>query len=465
MSKVQQESKLLAEFLRRTKSFNFLDENFPAQNNFILDTSRFKAGQCSRRSGKSYGAGLYLFKEMLENPGCTVLYIALTRESAKKIMYKDVLKRINKKYNLGASFNEITLTVTMPNGSIGYLAGADAKPDEMQKFLGQAYRLVVIDESASFKQDLREMVYEILKPAMADLRGTICMIGTPGKVPRGLFYDITTGEEKGWSVHKWTAKDNPHMKDKIAEEMGDLVKSNPFVVETPFYQRMYLNQWVRDINNLVYKFNEDRNLIDIIPQSLLPYIYILGVDLGFNDDSAFTVLCFNEHDPTLYIKQTHKRPGMDITDVANEIKRLMTLHTFQSIEIDGANKQAVEEIRRRHGLPLNTADKREKAEFIDIFNSELIRGEIKLVRNQCDTVIEEWQELIWDIKNVKRVEHSGCANHNADSTLYAWRKAYAYRSQRPEPKKAPTSDEYMKEWLKKESEKHMNQKEEPWYNR
>ena len=230
-------ARILAEVIKRS-SVQLLDYNFEAQTKFTLDKNNLKAAQCSRRSGKSYGTGLYLFKEALENPGCTCLYIALTRESAKKIMYKDVLKRINKKHLLGATFNEITLTVTLPNGSLIYLVGADAKPDEMQKFLGQAYRLVVIDESASFKQDLREMVYEILKPAMADLQGTICMIGTPGKIPKGLFFDITNGREKGWSVHKWMASDNPYMKEKTKKEMDELIASNPLVVETPFFKRM-----------------------------------------------------------------------------------------------------------------------------------------------------------------------------------------------------------------------------------
>jgi len=40
----------------------------------------------SRRSGKSYGAGLYLYQQAHETPGASCLYIALTRDSAKKIM-------------------------------------------------------------------------------------------------------------------------------------------------------------------------------------------------------------------------------------------------------------------------------------------------------------------------------------------------------------------------------------------
>jgi len=70
---------------------------------------------CNRRSGKSCGAGLYLYQEAYETPGVSCLYIALPRDSAKKIMWKDVLKPINRKLGLGAHFNETELTATLPS--------------------------------------------------------------------------------------------------------------------------------------------------------------------------------------------------------------------------------------------------------------------------------------------------------------------------------------------------------------
>lgn len=94
-----------------------IDDNFPKQAAFIRSKAKRKAALCTRRAGKSYGIGLYLCEEALKTPRCTVLYLALTRDSARNIMWKDVLKDINYKHGLGAKVNETLLTMTLPNGS------------------------------------------------------------------------------------------------------------------------------------------------------------------------------------------------------------------------------------------------------------------------------------------------------------------------------------------------------------
>ena len=161
----------------------FFTGDFKVQQDFISHPARLKALFCTRRFGKSYTGGLYLVKEAYENPGVSCVYVALTRESASRIMIKDVLKPINKRFKLGMKFNKTTLTCTLPNGSVIYLGGADNTEDEMDKLLGQKYKLGIVDESASYTIDLRKLIYGALKPAMADLNGTIVMLGTPSFLP------------------------------------------------------------------------------------------------------------------------------------------------------------------------------------------------------------------------------------------------------------------------------------------
>jgi phage FluMu gp28-like protein len=68
---------------------------FKEQLDFIEDPAKLKAAKCTRRSGKSYGAaGIYMAITCIENPGCNCLYLATTRDSAKKIILKDILKVI-----------------------------------------------------------------------------------------------------------------------------------------------------------------------------------------------------------------------------------------------------------------------------------------------------------------------------------------------------------------------------------
>ncbi len=454
------ETNILRELIRRKqRAPNLLDTNFEKQNAFIEDSARLKAGFCTRRAGKSYGAGLYLFQEALANPGVSCLYIALTRDSAKKIMVKDVLNPINRKYKIGARLNKTELTYSLPNGSIIYLLGADADEDEKEKLLGQKYKLVVIDESASYTIDLRDMVYRILKPAMADLRGTIALIGTPGNMTRGLFFDVTTGKEPGWSVHKWSALDNPYVREQIKQEMHELTVQNPAIVETPLWKQMYLGEWFIDDSRLVYKYREDRNRCEALPEpkGRSTWNYVLGVDLGYEDATGFSLCAYNEFDPALYVASTAKKVQMDITDVANKIKEIQAKYRINKFIVDGANKQAVEEIKRRHGIPLESAEKTGKADFIEIMNSEMIQGKIKVVSSEDEGgLIDEWQTLVWDEKAEKagkKIENAACPNHLSDATLYAWRYCYTYLSQKFMPKPPPTSERAVEDFWEKEAER------------
>lgn len=432
---------ILSEAASIARRPNVLAYTFRQQTAFIRDPARLKALFCTRRAAKSFTAGAYMVYECLNNPGVNCLFIGLTHASAKGIIWKDILKTLNIKLDLGISFNETTLTATFPNGSIISVTGCDVDEDEMNKLLGKKYRLVCIDEASMYTIDLHKLVYGILKPATADQRGTICMMGTASNFTRGLFYDITTGREPGWSLHTWSASDNPHIAKQWAEELEDIRINRPLFIETPLFRQWYLNEWVVDTEKLVYKFQHDRNVFKELPHSPNPdsWTYILGVDLGYEDDSAFVLCAFHEHLKDLYVLSSFNKKHMDITDVANRIKMFRgdSRYPVAKVIVDGANKQAVEEITRRHGISLHPADKTGKSDFIEIMNGELIQGHIKL-KDNLTTLMQEMMGLVWQTDGDKikqpRKEHPDLPNHLCDALLYAWRYCYSYMSEPKEKK-------------------------------
>lgn len=432
------EQLLYAAYLEKKNKPSLLDHDFIKQCEFIEDPSRLKALFCTRRAAKSYTGGLSLVKAALDTPAVNCLYIGLTRMSAEGILWKDVLKDIDSNKDIGMDFNNSKLSATMPNGSMIYLTGADAHEDEMEKLLGKKYKMVVIDEAASFSVDLRRMIYGILKPATIDVGGTICLMGTSGNLTKGLFFDVTTGKEPGWKLFTWSAHDNPYVAKQWQEELDDIALNRPLFMQTPLFKQWYLNEWVIDDDKLVYKFSRERNLVPVLPHySRGAWSYVLGVDLGYEDASAFVLCAFHEHDTTLFVVETFKQSKMDITDVAVRIKSFQSRFDIFRIVIDGANKQAVEEIQKRHGIGLHAADKTGKADFIEIMNAELIQGRIKLIDGHCDELVDEWLGLIWETDGDKiklpRKEHPNCDNHVADGSLYAWRYCYQFLSQAPKP--------------------------------
>jgi hypothetical protein len=421
---------------------DFADPKFPEQAAYVNDPSQLIMLLCTRRAGKSLGVGRRLYKAALKRPGSSCLYIALTRDSAKKIMWKDVLKPLNKQFRLGAKFNETNLTVTLPNGSVIYLLGVDTTEEEKEKLLGQRYVEVAIDEAASFSIDLHALVYGILKPAVADFRGTICLVGTPGNLKRGIYFELTNGQnpcnpgtwqKSGWSGHRWDTTRNPYMRENWLAEIEELKANNPGIEQTPLFQQHYLGLWVIDESKLVYRYQIGRNDFDgKLPEILQGgWHFVLGVDLGFDDASSFTLGAYHDHDRRLFLPESHKKSQMDITDVATEIKRYGKAFDLDRTIVDGANKQAVEEMRKRHELALHAADKTGKADFIDIMNAEFIQARI-LLGPDAAPLREEYAGLIWDERGLekgKREEHPNCSNHCADGALYLWRYCYQYLSQ------------------------------------
>ena len=441
------EQKEINKLLKAKTYPDILGDTFSLQREFILDPAKLKALYCTRRSAKSYTAGLYLIKTALERPSTSSVYIGLTRDSAKRIVWTDVFKAILSKYNIAVKFNETELTITFPNGSIIYILGVDDSEAEKDKLLGKKYALAVIDEAASYTIDLHNLIYKILKPAMSDLKGTIAMIGTPDNKKDGIFYDLTREQQvsppsrrevNGWKVWGWTAYDNVYMKDAWNETIMDLKASDPLVEEQPWFQQHYLARWVIEDSNKIYRYDHNKNAWngELPDYGWKPWQYTLGIDLGFNDATAFALLAWHENDPNVYIVRAEKWRHLTITDTANNIREWMGEYPIGYFVVDGANKQAVEEMVRHHQLPLIAAEKHDKASFIRIMNSSFISGKIKVYNKGSSQLLEEYDKAVWNKRALEKGIYKEDTSYHpdiADAALYAYRYTYSYAYSAPTP--------------------------------
>jgi hypothetical protein len=403
-------------------------------------------------------AAIYLIYEALTNPGCNCLAIGLTRESIKSIIWKDCLRYLDTKFNLQARFNLTELSMTLPNGSIIRLTGVDSDERDSLKLLGAKYRLVCVDEGSMYTIDLRNLIYGVLKPAMTDpnaggQRGTIAMMGTSSNFTRGLFYDVATGVEPGWSVHTWSAHDNPYVAKQWQEELDEIAEQRPLYMQTPQFKQWYLNQWVVDEEKLCYKFSEKKNVYtERPPLSDGGWTYVLGIDLGWEDDTAFVLSAFHENDPHMYVVESFNKRFMTLPMVEQKIKEYqLGPHSPARIIIDGAAKQSIETMRTRTQIPFEFADKLGKESFIELLNSDLIQEKIKIHRS-CTNLINEMMSLVWmtegDKVKLPKKEHPALPNHLCDALLYNWRMCYHYHSE-PKAKVIPM---YSPAWYQKQSE-------------
>jgi hypothetical protein len=450
---------------------------FPAQREFITYPANLKMAFCTRRSAKSYSAGLYAFHEAVNSPGCNVLITGLTRASVKGIFWKDILGNINDRLKLGAKPNLAELTWTLPNGSMICLTGIDAHEDEMKKVLGRKYRLALPDEGSMYSINLRNFIYGVLRPAMVDpnadgSRGTIALLGTASDFARGLFYDVSIGKEKGWAVSSWTAFDNPHVAKNWAEELAEIKRDRPEYLDTPQYKQWYLNEWVVDQEKLCYKFNPDINLVKELPKGLDPNGWIgrvLGVDVGWDDDNAFVLTAYHENDPCLYILKYFSKNKMTFNAVDDKVTEYKNDPWWSpnKIIIDGADKQGVESMRERSGTHYEAADKHDKSTFIELMNADFAAGKIKVL----DTVDNEplwraWMALVWQTKGdrvvIPKKENKSLhhLSHGPDAALYAWRNGFHYHHHPKKEKKLVGRDGWIGEAAQKTWQKHAEELQE-----
>jgi hypothetical protein len=448
--------------LRRNGSSVLTDPRFPQQTAFVLDPSRYPAALCTRRAGKTSGFAIRFFNAARKHPGAILPYFALTRDSARNIMWP-VLREMNDKFKIGAELVDSKLRCRVPGGAEIVLMGADM-PNFIGRVRGIKTPFAAIDEAQKFRNSiLTELIDDILTPAIADYDdGTLGLGGTPGPLPKGKFFDITSGKE-GFSIHKWSVFDNPYMPNARAF-VDDLKKRKGWNDQNPTYRREWLGEWVADTDALVYKYDEGRNSTAILPPAD-HWSYVLGVDLGYDPDpSAFVLCAYRPHDPTLYIVETFKKTKMIVSDVADKIKTYLARCQICSVVMDAGaqGKQIAEEIRRRHSIPVHAADKHGKSGFIELMNSDMTLGRIKVVKGSADGLVDEWLHLIWDPDESERKEHPEYDNHEADAALYAWRWAHNYAWKGIPKRIDPNSEEAVDAWAEKKAREIERANKIPW---
>jgi len=192
---------------------------FNKQIDFIKDPAKFKTAVTSRRAGKTYSCAADIIYTAINKENINVLYLTLNRLSAKRIIWKEIIK-INKEYKLGGKINESELTLTFPNESIIYISGAkDAS--EANKFRGLSLYKIYIDEAQSFRGYLQNLIDDVLVPCLYDHDGSLILIGTPGPVLGGTFYEASHNSE--WSNHRWTIFDNPWIEKKSGKKVEEIL--------------------------------------------------------------------------------------------------------------------------------------------------------------------------------------------------------------------------------------------------
>lgn len=437
---------------------------FDKQIEFVTDKRPFKVAVCSRRAGKTIACAADLIYTSLLTPEIVCLYITLARTNAEKIVWPE-LKKINERFKMKAKFDEVKLSMTFPNGSVIYCSGAKDS-SEIEKFRGLALKKVYVDECQSFRSHLKELIDDVLVPALMDYDGSLILIGTPGPVPAGYFAEISGASQKSkayvadedpdeeefnWARFHWTFFDNPHIarKSKKTHEqvLRRALKMRGVPITDPSIQREFFGKWVMDSSSLWIKYNASLNHFDKLEPNR-HWNYILGIDLGFNDADALAVLAWGEHTDKIYLVEETVVAKQDLTDLVDAIKHVQSRYDISKMVIDegGLGKKMAEELRRRHSIPVHAADKARKQENVAFLNDALRTGRFMAKHDSRfaqDTLLVE---IDWDKSTPDRIRVSDKYHSDIiDAVLYAFRESHAYAYEPPDLAATPGTPEWYKE--------------------
>lgn len=445
--------------------------------------------RCPRRSGKSYAITALALWWGEMHPNSRILIISLTLKSTKENFWAGAPGGIvfqAHKHGLKLKYNNTDYVWVHENGSRGRLAGAETLAD-IERLRGAAAEadLAVVDECKSFAPELLgELIRDVLQPGLMTRDGVMVLGGTPGSIPVGTFFEATSptsrnddglptcvvvGEEDGpayaklskeyleeiWRLHTWTIKDNIAAPRQWARAQGDKRRQG-WGDEHPTWRREYMGEWVTDATDLVYAWAAHKNKPEFVtwrpmkskdnpsglPQEHGPWHTVLGVDLGYVDDSALVLCAYSESLKELRHVYDFKSPGLTVDAFFDEVFTVFDKYgrpdAIVADTAGGGSKMLVETLNQRYGLGIEPAKKTEKQDHIELVNSDFAMGRIKIIPGS--DLAHELSGLQWDLSRESKAvlartgrlrEDPNCPNHLCDALLYLYRYSYHYWSQAP----------------------------------
>lgn len=364
------------------------------------------------------------------------LYVAPSSKSARNAVWSK-LHAVNNEYELGIELKEGSFRAVFPTGATWGFEGAHDSA-RVQRLRGDTITgKLTIDEGGFYPDKLlRELIGPVATAMFLTSKQRIAIASSPALQRRGMFFEL--GNSAQWEQHRFTADDNPAIKD-VQQALKDLRDASAWTEATPAYQREGLGLEVDDVLHNVYALT-DINLIDAFPDG--PWTTIMIVDFGDGDQSAISIAGWREHDPSLYVHHVEGESNIDIEDVAQKINPLLERWNPIGIYGDtgGGGAQHCTYLRKRHGISIQPVAKKPgyKKAAIEAANADMRRGHYKVLRSS--PLVEQMQALQWDATAMQKgvwQEHPSMPNDLCDvAGVYAHMHAQHFRAE-PKPPPAP----------------------------
>lgn len=383
----------------------------PWQKEVALDDHRFRIVCAGRRSGKSVLSRMIILKWATEQKGLYWI-VSPNYKQSKMIHWRELNNEVPKEWI--KKKNEVELSITLQNGSIIELKGAE-NPDTLR---GVKLRGLIIDEIASIR-NWDWLWHEVLRPTLTDYKAPAIFISTPKGFNH--FYELFEQgqrEEDNYKSWKFTSYNNPY----VSKEEIDAAKQE--LTEDTFYQE-YLADF-RKFTGLVYK-EFDRGVHVIKPFEIPPeWSMYRAFDWGSNNPSVCLFIAV-DNDDNFYIVDEIYEPLLGVHTIdwfigtvsANQYSKRGVVSSYA----DPSGKMQINEFNQK-GIYVTPANKEtgtgnnswvrfkiekvaEKLKSLPgryISSINMHDGPSLFVFNNCINTIREFESYRWKEKSVTQAQ-------------------------------------------------------------
>ncbi len=380
------------------------------QYQVFKDQHRFRIICAGRRSGKSVLSRTIVLDWALKKIG-NYWIVSPNYKQSKMIHWKELQKEIP--FNWIAKKNEVELSLTLRNGSVIELKGAE-NPDTLR---GTKLRGLVIDEIASIR-NWDWLWQEVLRPTLTDYEAPVIFISTPKGYNH--FHELfLKGQaiDDNYKSWRFTSYDNKYI------SKGEIDHAKKELTEDTFAQE-YLADF-RKYTGTVYKdFSREIHVIESfnIPQGWSIY---RGIDFGSTNPTACLWIAV-DNDTNWYVVSEHYATGETIDYHAGIINANKYSISIASTFGDPSGAQWISEFAQR-GIYITPANKEVGTNFntwvrygIEKVSEKLktIPGRVVAIPNKsrtdktpslfifstCPNTIKEFETYRWKEKSVTQAQ-------------------------------------------------------------
>lgn len=417
------------------------DLAFPIQRPLVTSPTKRDIAILPRQAGKTTASVLRALEVAQQPHTRLVTYVTKTRRNTKRLFWRPLLEfaaKVGIDIESNTNWGELTLQVPHADGTycLIELMGAHDQ-DKIEDLRGTQYDLVIVDEAQLIRpQMLDSLLSEILEPGCRARGGSILMIGTPGPVKAGPFYEAWAGES--WTHHRWTAWENPYTPEGSIEEEVKRLGLKP---TDPRYVREYLGQWYDGYDDSrVWDYEPGRNDIDItLPDhhgqsGFETWRFSWGIDLASSQDNdALVVLGWNTKDALrrLYEVDSWQAPGTETIDELEKVlkeKRAQWRPVAAIGDDDGHGaKKILNTLGPRLGIVF-TAKPGDVEGTVRLMNTDLRTERLRVKRG--GSLAADMQMETWEINPRTLKRKIGGARHSdlTAAARYAYAAAGAHRA-------------------------------------